>query len=118
MNMIRALKHLLTASLVLLLDLLRFVSLTVRSGAALRAENLFLRRQLALYAEREVKARQAKDGTRLVFILLSRFFAWKDALVIVKPETLIRWHRKRFRLFCVGKAKAEVVHGCQWSFNG
>ena len=81
------------------------MSLTVRSGAALRAENLFLRRQLALYAERKVRARRANDGTRLVFILLSRFFAWKDALVMVRPETLIRWHRKGFRLFWRWKSK-------------
>jgi putative transposase len=105
MNMIRALNHLLTVSFVLLLDIVRFLSLSVRSSAALRAENLFLRKQLALYAERRVKARRANDGTRLVFVLLSRFFAWKDALVIVKPETLIRWHRKGFRLFWRWKSK-------------
>ncbi len=105
MNMIRALNHLLTVSFVLFLDTVRFLSLSVRSGAALRAENLFLRKQLALYAERRVKARRANDGTRLVFVLLSRFFAWKDALVIVKPETLIRWHRKGFRLFWRWKSK-------------
>ena len=99
MNMIRALKHLLTVSFVLSLDIIRLASLTVRSGTALRAENLFLRKQLSLYAERKVKAGRADDGTRLTFVLLSRFFAWKDALIIVKPETLIRWHRKGFRLF-------------------
>lgn len=30
---------------------------------------------------------------------LSRLFNWRDALVVVKPETIIRWHRKGFRLF-------------------
>ena len=88
-----------TVSFVLLWDTVRFLSLGLRSNAALRAENLFLRKQLALYAERKTKARRASNGKRLMLVLLSRFFAWKDALVIVKPETLIRWHRKGFRLF-------------------
>jgi transposase InsO family protein len=105
MDIIRALKHLLAVSLVLLLDIVRFLILSVRSATALRAENLFLRRQLALYAERKIKARRADDGTRFVFVLLSRVFTWKDALVIVRPETLIRWHRKGFRLFWRWKSK-------------
>ena len=99
MDMIRALNHLLAVSFVLHLDIVRFLFLNLRSATALRGENLFLRRQLALYAERKVKARRADDGTRLVLVLLSRVFAWKDALVIVRPETLLRWHRKGFRLF-------------------
>jgi hypothetical protein len=103
--MIKALHHLLTVSFVLFLDTLRFLSLTIRSGAALRAENLFLRRQLALSAERKVKTRRANDGSRLVFVLLSRFFAWKNVLVVVRPETLIRWHRKGFHLFWRWKSK-------------
>jgi len=75
--------------------------------SAVRAENLFLRRQLALFAERKVKARRADDGTRLVLVLLSRLFAWKDALVIVKPETMIGWHRKGFRFLWRWKSKRQ-----------
>jgi putative transposase len=88
-----------------MLDVIRFVSLGARSNSALKAENLFLRRQLALFVERKVKARRADDGTRLIMVILSRFFSWKDALVIVKPETVIRWHRKGFRLFWRWKSK-------------
>jgi len=91
----------------MLLDALRFVSLGVCSNSAVRAENLFLRRQLALFAERKVKARRADDGTRLVLVLLSRLFAWKDALVIVKPETMIGWHRKGFRFLWRWKSKRQ-----------
>ena len=105
MIILRALNHLLTVSFEILLDVLRFLSLCVRSYSALRAENFFLRKQLALFVERKVKARRADDGMRLTLALLSRFFAWKDAVVIVKPETLIRWHRKGFRLFWRWKSK-------------
>jgi hypothetical protein len=94
MNMLKALNHILNVLFGLLLDVLRFLSLTVRSGVELRAENLFLRKQLAFYAERKIKERRVNGGARMLFVFLSKLFAWKNALVIVKPETLIRWHRK------------------------
>ncbi len=61
--------------------------------------------QLALYLERKAKPRRANDATRLTLALLSKLFAWKEALVIVKPETLIDWHGKAFRLFWDWKSK-------------
>jgi hypothetical protein len=79
-------------------DALQFLLLGTRSGAAIKAENMFLRKQLALYLEREVKPRRATDATRLSLVLLSRLFAWRDALVNVKPETFLGWHRKGFQL--------------------
>ncbi len=36
--------------------------------------------------------------TQLAMVLLSRLCDWKDALVVVRPETLIRWHRQGFKL--------------------
>jgi putative transposase len=77
-------------------DAVRFLLLGTRSRAALKAENLFLRKQLALYLERKAKPRRADDATRLSLALLCRLFAWKEAL-IVRPETLIRRHRKGFQ---------------------
>lgn len=97
--------RLISALVLLLQDAIRFLLLGTRSSAALKAENLFLRKQLALYLERKAKPRRANDATRLSLALLSRLFAWKDALVIVRPETLIRWHRKGFRLFWRHKSK-------------
>jgi hypothetical protein len=46
-------------------DVLRLLLLGTRSSAALQAENMFLRKQLALYLEREVKPRRATDAMRL-----------------------------------------------------
>jgi hypothetical protein len=60
---------------------------------------LFLRKKPALCQERKAKLRRADDATRIVLAGLSRFLAWRQLLVIVKPETLLRWHRKGFRLF-------------------
>jgi hypothetical protein len=58
-----------------------------------------LRRQLALYIERGVKPRRIDSATRIGLILLSRLFDWRDALAVVRPETLIRWHRAGWKLF-------------------
>jgi putative transposase len=76
-----------------------------RSRAQLAAENLFLRQQLALYQERRAKPRRTDDATGIVLAGLSRFLEWRQLLVIVKPETLIRWHRKGFRLFWRWKSR-------------
>src|SRR6516164_2003517 len=87
------------------LDTLRFIRLSLRPHFALAAENLFLRKQLALYLERQVKPRRPRVAARLTLVLLSRLFAWRQALTIVKPDTLIRWHRQGFRLFWRWKSK-------------
>ena len=81
------------------IDLVRFLGASLRSRTALAAENLFLRKQLALYRERQVKPRRASDPLRLTLVLLARWFAWRGALTIVQPGTLLRWHREAFRLF-------------------
>src|SRR5207245_3736540 len=72
---------------------LRFLCLTVRSHSALSAEVLLLRKQLAFYEERETQPRRLTNSARLSLVLWSHLFDWKSALVIVKPETLIGWHR-------------------------
>jgi transposase InsO family protein len=80
-------------------EMLRWSRLAFRSRQSLETENLFLRRQLALYVERAVKPRRVDSATRITLALLSRFFNWRDALVVVRPETMIRWHRAGWKLF-------------------
>jgi hypothetical protein len=71
----------------------------LRSPSSLAAENLFLRKQLGLYIERKKKPKRATDSIRFTLAQLARFFDWGNALTVVKPDTLVRWHRKGFRLF-------------------
>ena len=73
--------------------------LLFRSTEALRAENLFLRRQPALYIERGVQPRRVDAATRVSLAVLARLFDWRSALVVVQPATMIRWHRAGWRLF-------------------
>ena len=62
-------------------DAFRWVLLLFRSAEALRTENLFLRRQLALYIERGVRPRRIDPATRTSLTLLARLFDWRGALV-------------------------------------
>src|SRR5690348_289705 len=87
------------------LDALAFIQLCLRPRVAVAAENLFLRKQLSLYMERGIRPRRATDSIRLTLARLSRWFDWWEALIVVKPDTLIRWHRKGFRLFWKWKSR-------------
>jgi putative transposase len=85
--------------LAFLVDGMRYLGLCPCSPAALAAENLFLRKQLALYQERGVKPKRVTPAIRLALVWLARWFDWRRALIIVQPQTLSRWHRQGFRLF-------------------
>jgi putative transposase len=89
----------------LLCDAGRFLLLCLRPSPALAAENLVLRKQLALYQERHVKPRRATNAMRIALVWLSHWFDWRSALRIVKPETFIHWHRQGFHLFWRWKSK-------------
>jgi hypothetical protein len=91
--------------LAVLCDAARFLMLSLRPSPALAAENLFLRKQLALYQERQVEPRRTNDTTRISLVWLSRLFDWRKALVIVLPATLIHWHRQGFRWFWRWRSK-------------
>ena len=98
------------------LDLLRLAWLTAYSRRALAAENLFLRKQLALFQERKVKPRRATASTRWTMATLSRLFPWQPALVIVKADTLVRWHRKGDS-GCSGVGSPNQQEGPQYPRN-
>jgi hypothetical protein len=89
----------------LAVDALHFVGLSFRSRTALIAENLFLRKQLAFYEEHQIRPRRLTNTARFSLVIWSRLFAWRPALRVVKPATLIGWHRKAFRLFRKRKSK-------------
>ena len=77
----------------------------VRSQGALAAENLFLRKQLTFFVEREQTPHHTDNVTRFTMAALARLFDWKNALVVVKPDTPVRWHRKGFRLLWRWKSR-------------
>jgi transposase InsO family protein len=76
-----------------------------RSKADLIAENALLRHQLALL-KRQSKQPRLKPADRLSLLLLARVTrTWRQALLIVQPATLLRWHREGYRLFWKWKSR-------------
>lgn len=67
--------------------------------AALAAEILALRHQLGIL-QRSVRRPRLRQRDRILWAWLSQFWSgWRSCLMIVKPETVIRWHRQSFRLY-------------------
>ena len=87
-------------------DVVRFGTLFFRSSSSIRAENLVLRKQLARYIETGVKPRRVDHMTRASLALFSWLFNWRDAVVNVRPSTIIRWHRLGWRIFWRLKSRA------------
>ena len=81
------------------------VSSALKSRAILQLENLALRHQLGVL-RRSVKRPKLTSADRLLWIWLCELWIdWRSSLVIVKPETVIGWHRKGFRLFWTWKVR-------------
>jgi putative transposase len=81
----------------------------LRSRAALQAENLALRHQIGVL-QRGRKQARLNSADRVLWVWLSRLWTdWRSLLVIVKPETVIGWHRKGFRLFWAWKSTRTAV---------
>ncbi len=77
-----------------------------RSKSELVAENALLRKPLIIL-RRQVKRPACTKTDRMLLVLLARAIqTWKQALFIVQPETLLRWHRQGFRLFWKYKSRA------------
>jgi hypothetical protein len=71
-----------------------------RSRLAFQAEILALRHQIVVLKRSSKKRLPLRPIDRILWIWLSRFWCdWRSYLVIVKPETIVRWHRTGFRLF-------------------
>jgi putative transposase len=78
-----------------------------RSKPELMAENALLRQQLIIL-KRQVKRPACTNMDRMLLVLLARAVrAWKQTLLIVQPETLLRWHRELFRLYWKRRSKAS-----------
>jgi putative transposase len=82
-----------------------------RSKAELVLENAFLRQQL-ITLQRQVKHPALTPRDRVLLVLLTRKLpSWKQALTIVQPDTLLRWHRELFRWFWKRKSRSRRSGG-------
>jgi hypothetical protein len=77
-----------------------------RSRAVLELENLALRHQIGVLQRSARKRPKLTPVDRLLWVWLSRIWSgWRWALAIVKPETVVAWHRKSFFVFWAWKVR-------------
>src|SRR5207244_3104608 len=82
-----------------ILSTLRFIILILAGHKQIALENAALRQQLAIL-KREQPRPKLRPRDRLFWILLMKFWKnWKSALVIVRPDTVVGWHRNRFKQY-------------------
>jgi putative transposase len=95
-----------------MMEALMLLLLSLKSGfknqTDLALENLALRLQLAIL-KRNCPHPRLKKGDRLFWACISRIWRrWRESLIVVKPETVIRWHRKGFALYWTRLSKHQA----------
>jgi len=84
-----------------------FLKASFSSRSCLVAENLVLRQQLVVL-QRTSKRLRLRKRDRIFWVWLSRLWrGWQSALLIVQPETVVRWHRQGFRLYWRWKSRSR-----------
>ncbi len=77
-----------------------------RNRGELAFENLALRQQLAVFHSKKKRPR-IRQMDRIFWVWLSRLWSnWRSALLIVKPDTVVRWHKQGFKLYWRWKSQA------------
>jgi integrase-like protein len=91
---------------VFLTQLLLVIGSWLTRRARLEAENLILRQQLAVLRRKSPKRVRLLNIDRLLMVWLYQLYpALLDAIIIVQPETVIRWHRRGFRAYWHWKSR-------------
>src|SRR5881628_133460 len=78
---------------------------TIRTQRELALENLALRQKVAVWKVRQPRP-QLTTTDRIFWVVLSRLWKnWRSSLQVVRPETVVRWHRQGFRRYWAGKSR-------------
>ena len=90
-------------------SLLLTIRVSLRDRAALQLEILALRHQLHVLNRSRPQRLRLTQADRMLWVWLLRVWEdWRAALVIVKPETVLAWHRRGFRVFWTWKSRCHV----------
>ena len=93
----------------LFVALFALVASSFRTRAALQAEILALRHQLAVFQKNAPPRLRFQRSDRLLWVLLSRWWpGWRRSLHIVRPETVIAWHRRAFAWYWTRKSRRRA----------
>lgn len=91
-----------------LLSVLLFIRDSLRTRAALQAEVLALRHQLLVLQRGQKQRLRLSAADRLLWVCLAHIWSqWREALRMVKPETVVAWHRKGFRFYWSWKSRTR-----------
>ena len=91
----------------IILCLFRFVRLLGSGHQAVAVENLALRQQLTAL-KRKRKRPVLTQWDRLFWVGLSQLWSrWREALIFVQPDTVVRWQRERFRKFWARLSRSD-----------
>jgi hypothetical protein len=111
---VRVERHHVRAMLEYLLLLLSLVRSTVRDREALVAENLLLRHQLAVLTRPTRRRPQLRARDKLFWVVARALRCdWRRHLVLVRPESVIRWHRQG-----AGASSGAGAHAGRWAGHG
>jgi hypothetical protein len=87
---------------------------TVRTHRELALENLALRQQLAVWKARQPRPRLTQTD-RIFWVLLSRRWrSWRHSLQVVRPETVVGWHRQGFKRYWAWKSRRRWGRPRDW----
>ena len=79
-----------------------------KSNGQLIMENALLRQQVIVLKRQVARPHLTAKDRSLLVVLASRVKDWKSAVLMVKPETVLRWHREAFKLFWRRKSKGKA----------
>jgi len=90
----------------LVVALFALVASSFRTRVALQAEILALRHQLAVFQKNAPRRLRLQRSDRLLWVLLSRWWpGWRHSLHMVRPDTVIAWHRRAFAWYWTRKSR-------------
>jgi len=91
-----------------------FFRLLFKSRQGLILENLMLRQQLNI-CMRKSKKPKLENIDRIILVWMSKIFSnWKSALIVVKPATVVGWHKKGFKLYWKRKSRRVGRPNINW----
>ena len=82
-----------------------------RSKSELVLENALLRQQLIVLRRQAQRPKLSWRDRSLIVLLASRLRSWKQALLIVQPDTVLRWHRDLFRRVWKRRSRSKQKRG-------
>lgn len=91
------------------MTLLLTLRASLRNRAALQLEILALRHQLQVLERSRPRRVRLTSADRVLWVWLSRVWDdWRTAVLIVRPETVLAWHRRGFRLFWTWRSRRRL----------